>query len=117
METIGSGGAHHALQRCEAAALLSLTTPCEGDEDAALLIDQAIEPSERQRQARGILGCVSHGAQLYTQMHHARVYSNGDAHSGAAMEVYRRAQDIAGTRADAHVGDALAWVWDGRAAA
>jgi len=116
VEPIGTVGARHARQRCGAASLLGYTSPCEGDADAVLLIDQAIEPTERQKEARGIRACVHHGAHLYTQMRNARAYSNGDAHSGAAMEVYWRAQDIASARADAHVGDALAWVWKGQAA-
>lgn len=83
--------------RCAAADLLNGDTePCEGDQDAAWVLDSVNIPSEDQKRRDGILACVHHGSQLYARYAYARVYPTGgpDDPRRAALEIYHRAQVI-----------------------
>lgn len=86
-----------ASPRCAAAGLLpGDTEACEGDQDAAWVLDSVRIPSDEQKRRDGVLSCVRHGAQLYARYLHARVYPTGgpDDPRRAALEIYHRAQGI-----------------------
>ena len=120
LETDGATEAHEAPPRCNAAEILSDVNdeqgPCEGPQDAVLLLSSVDIPTERVRQLLGTRGCVHHGAYLYARLAYARVYPNGDEHGGAAIEVYRRAMRMADEQAAAHVADAWGYMAGGMAA-
>lgn len=83
--------------RCAAAGLLDGDAEiCEGDQDAAWVLDSVRIPTDEQKRRDGVLSCVRHGAQLYARYAHARVYPTGgpDDPRLAALEIYHRAQDI-----------------------
>lgn len=85
-------------ERCQAADQLpGDTDPCEGDMDAAKVMQSYKIPNEEQKQAFGVTACVRHGAKLYAQIGtYARVYPTGgpDDPRRAALEIYHRAQEI-----------------------
>jgi hypothetical protein len=66
--------------RCEAAHAED-QSPCEGSDDAVLVVDQA---------GGEALGCLRHGAALLASLEGGRVYPG----TGSAIEVYRRAQAL-----------------------
>ncbi len=70
--------------RCQAANAED-PTPCEGDREAVRVVDKL---------GGEALGCVHHAARLYATLEDPRVYPNGDANNGKALEVYHRAADL-----------------------
>jgi hypothetical protein len=58
-------------------------TPCEGGQ-VVRVVDQ---------QGTSVSGCVHHGARLYASLIRPHVYPL-PGHDGAALEVYKRAQDL-----------------------
>lgn len=72
-----------SFDRCPAAHPEDLS-PCEGPQDAVTVVD---------RQGAEALGCVHHAARLYASLDRPRVYPS-EGHLGAAVEVYRRAQQL-----------------------
>jgi hypothetical protein len=86
-----------AAPRCAAAGLLDGNAEaCEGDQDAAWVLDSVRIPTDEQKRRDGVLACVRHGAELYAGYLHARVYPTGgpDDPRKAALEIYHRAQGI-----------------------
>ena len=85
-------------ERCGAAdQLLGDRDACEGDIDAARVMESYEIPTEEQRRTYGVTACVRHGARLYAQIGtYARVYPTGgpDDPRRAALEIYHRAQEI-----------------------
>jgi len=88
---------------CEAAELISSTEACEGPADAVRVFEQSRPASEREKELGGTLACRLHGAELYARIDPSRslVYPNGGKdgrNAGAAIEVYKRAQQIRAAR-------------------
>jgi hypothetical protein len=83
--------------RCEAAAALYRDMDvCEGDQNAVRVWDSERPVDDDQREIGGTGACVRHGAKLYAQLRHARVYPVGgpDRPDHPALEVYHRAQAL-----------------------